>query len=150
MLRTGSSSRSRRRTVATPTSAPTAIAPSTAQPNSSRVSTREKLPAAASAATAVRRMTRADASLTRLSPSSTVISRGGRPTRRPIAVAATASVGATTAPSATASANGMLGKSQCTAAPITTAETTTRPAESHVISARLRRSSITGRLTADE
>ena len=42
----------------------------------------------------------------------------GSPTRRPIAVAATASVGLTTAPRAVASANEMPGNSQCTTAPI--------------------------------
>ncbi len=52
------------------------------------------------AAIEVRSVTIAVASLTRLSPSRIVMTRRGRPTRRAIAVAATASGGATTAPSA--------------------------------------------------
>ena len=88
--------------------------------------------------------------MTRLSPSRTAISRGGSPTRRPIAVAATASVGLTTAPRAVASAKEMLGKTQWTTAPITSAETITMTTESQAISARFRRTSITGRLTAEE
>ena len=55
---------------------------------------------------AVRRHTSAVASLTRDSPSSSVTTRRGRPIRRAMAVAATASGGATTAPSANAAANG--------------------------------------------
>ena len=50
--------------------------------------------------------TRAVASLTSDSPSSIVTTRRGRPIRRAMAVAATASGGATTAPSANAAANG--------------------------------------------
>ncbi len=88
--------------------------------------------------------------MTRLSPSSTAMIRGGSPTRRPMAVAATASVGLTTAPSAVASAKEMLGKIQWTTAPITSAETITITTESQVIRKRLRRTSMTGRLTAEE
>ena len=57
---------------------------------------------AAPAAMAVRSDTSAVASLTRLSPCRIVTIRRGMPTRRAIAVAATASGGATTAPSAKA------------------------------------------------
>lgn len=103
----------------------------------------------ASAATAVRRTTSAEASLTRLSPSSTVIRRGGSPTRCPIAVAATASVGLTTAPSAVARANEMLGNSACTSAPTTNADTITITIDSHAISPTFRRTSSTGSWTAD-
>ena len=55
---------------------------------------------------AVRRHTSAVASLTSDSPSSIVTTRRGRPIRRAMAVAATASGGATTAPRANAAANG--------------------------------------------
>ena len=58
------------------------------------------------AATAVFSATSAVASLTRLSPSRIDTTRRGIPTRRAIAVAATASGGATTAPSAKAAASG--------------------------------------------
>jgi hypothetical protein len=56
------------------------------------------------AAIAVRSVTSAVASLRRLSPSRSVTTRRGMPTRRATALAATASGGATTAPSARASA----------------------------------------------
>ena len=72
--------------------------------------------------------------MTRLSPSSTVITRGGRPTRCPMAVAATASVGLTTAPSAMASAKEMLGNTPWTTAPIASAETITITTDSQEIS----------------
>ncbi len=78
------------------------------------------------------------------------MSRGGRPARRPIAVAATASVGLTTAPRAMASPSEISGTTQCTTAPITTADRITITTDSQEISSRLRRTSITGRLTADE
>ena len=53
----------------------------------------------------------ADASLTRLSPSRITITRRGTGSRDTIAAAATASGGETIAPSATATAHGMPGKS---------------------------------------
>ena len=57
-------------------------------------------------AIAVRKQTSAVASFIRLSPSRIVTTRRGRPTRLAIAVAATASGGATTAPIANAAQNG--------------------------------------------
>ena len=64
------------------------------------------------AAMAARRQTSAVASLTRLSPSRMVTIRRGMPTRRAMAVAATASGGATTAPSAKRRRERALGNSQ--------------------------------------
>ena len=61
------------------------------------------------AAIAVFSATSAVASLTRLSPSRIVTILRGMPTRRATALAATASGGATTAPSANAAASGMPG-----------------------------------------
>ena len=63
---------------------------------------------------AVRRATRAVASLRRDSPSRIVTMRRGRPIRRPIAVAATASGGATTAPMAKQGAHPRSGSSAWT------------------------------------
>ncbi len=135
MLSTGSSSRWRSSTVSEPDEYADERGAGTAQTKSRIVSAEgEVRDPRRVAATAVRRRTSADASLTRLSPSSTAISRGGRPARRPIAVAATASVGLTTAPRAVASAKEMLGKTQCTTAPIASAETITITTESQVIS----------------
>ena len=69
------------------------------------------------AASAVRRVTSAVASLSSDSPSRIVTIRRGSPIRRAIAVAATASGGATTAPTAMASGHEIAGTSQCTTAP---------------------------------
>lgn len=107
-----------------------------------------RLKPAVTASSAVRRTTRADASLSRLSPSRTVIRRCGSPSRLPIAVAATASVGLTTAPRATPAANETPGTSRCTTAPTASADTTTRVTESQVIMPKLRRRSMTGTWTA--
>ena len=57
-------------------------------------------PSPTAAVTATDRMVSAVASLSRPSPWTSVTSRGGRPTRRPTARAATGSGGATAAPSA--------------------------------------------------
>ena len=67
-------------------------------------------------AMAVRSTTSAVASLTSDSPSRMVTTRRGRPIRRAIAVAATASGGATTAPRANAAANGTGSSHQVTSA----------------------------------
>ena len=86
------------------TTSPTATPPSAVPTKSSptpQIETAELV-----AAIAVRSATSAVASLTRPSPSRTVTIRRGIPTRRATAVAATASGGATTAPTATATANG--------------------------------------------
>ena len=71
-------------------------------------------------------MTRADASLIRLSPSITLTTRRGAPTRRINAVAATGSVGDTIAPSAKAIGHDMPITS-CAATATATAVTITRP-----------------------
>ena len=89
------------------------------------------------AAIAVRSETRAVASLSSDSPSSTVTMRRGRPIRRPTAVAATASGGATTAPIARAPGQPTPGSSACTSTPTPTVVKTTRPTESSRIERRL-------------
>jgi hypothetical protein len=81
-----------------PTASPIAIPPTTSTTNRQPACQSEKVPVR-TAVTANPYATRAVASLTRLSPSIRVRSRRGRPRRLAIAVAATASVGATTAPS---------------------------------------------------
>ena len=92
------------------------------------------------AAKAVRSDTRAVASLSSDSPSRIVVILRGRPIRRATAVAATASGGATIAPSATASANGIGSRSQATI-PTPTAVNSTRPTERLRIAARCVRTS---------
>ena len=93
----------RTHTVMNPATRPIAIATVTAKKKSP--TTPQNDTAAAVAATAERNSTSAVASLTRLSPSRIVTSRGGRPSFLPSAVAATASVGLITAPIATHAAN---------------------------------------------
>ena len=129
-----SGSVSRRRTFATTkvTASPTSSPPPAA--------TRKSSPTAATdtvAAMAVRRATSAVASLSSDSPSSTVTILRGSPIRRPIAVAATASGGATTAPMANAAHHGRVGSSRCTSAPMPSVVNTTRPTESSRIGRRL-------------
>jgi hypothetical protein len=68
---------------------------------------------------------RAAASLTRLSCSSRVATRRGNPSRRPIADAATASGGATTAPRARAAAKATPGSTSQVTQPTTTVVKTT-------------------------
>ena len=63
--------------------------------------------------------------------------RRGRPIRRPMAVAATASGGARTAPSANAAGHPRLGTSACTSTATPAAVKTTRPTESSRIGRRL-------------
>lgn len=93
--------------------------------------------APARAAIAVRRATSALASLRSDSPSKTVTTRRGSPMRRPIAVAATASGGATTAPIASAAAQPRPGISQFTTAPTAKVVTTTRPTDNKIMGRRL-------------
>src|SRR3954452_23666816 len=78
-----------------------------------------------SADTATLNAISAAASLTRLSCSSRVATRRGSPSRRPIADAATASGGATTAPRASAAARAMPGSSSQVTQPTNTVVTTT-------------------------
>ena len=86
---------------------------------------------------AVRRATRAVASLSSDSPSRIVTIRRGSPIRRAIAVAATASGGATTAPMASEIGHEMPGMRACTMAPTPKVVNTTRPTESSRIARRL-------------
>src|SRR6185295_18507733 len=81
-------------------------------------------------------MMSADASFTRLSPSSTATTRRGTGSLETIAAAATASGGETIAPSAMAAAHGSPGNSACAATATTTDVTSTRPTASRVIDAR--------------
>src|SRR6478752_2567152 len=120
------------------TATPTARPPSAERANCP--ATPPTLTVPAMAAMAVRRQTRAVASLTSDSPSRTVTTRRGSPIRRAIVVAATASGGATTAPSANAAANGTGSSSQVTR-PTPRAVNTTRPTERNPIARRLSRKS---------
>ena len=79
-----------------------------------------------------RSTTIAVASLTRLSPSRIVTMRRGRPTRRAIVVAATASGGATTAPSANATAQ-PTGRTACTSTATPAVVNSTSPTLSSAI-----------------
>lgn len=88
----------------------------------------EKPPSSASTATSS--AVRAVASLIRPSPSMTVSSRCGRPTRRPMAIAATASGGDRTAPRATPAASGRSGTTAVATAPTVRAETRTSTTDS--------------------
>ena len=63
--------------------------------------------------------------------------RRGSPMRRPMAVAATASGGATTAPMANDAAQPRSGSSQCTSTPTPAVVNATRPTESSRIDRRL-------------
>ena len=91
--------------VASQATAKPAAAPPTAATRKP-AATSNALTLVAIATSPTRTQVMAVASFSRDSPSRIVISRLGRPTRRAIVVAATASGGATTAPKANASANG--------------------------------------------
>ena len=84
-----------------PTMNPSAMPPTAATTNPTRASERTKLPVT-TASTAARYATSAVASLKRDSPSMRVTTTRGAPSRRKTQVAASASVGATIAPSANA------------------------------------------------
>ena len=85
-----------------------------------------------SATIAVRSPTSAVASFSSDSPSSTVTTRRGSPIRRAMAVAATASGGATIAPNANAAASG-IGSSQYATRPTSTIVKITRPTANRLI-----------------
>jgi len=148
VVSTGSSRRMRTCTDTSPTTMPTAAPTTTANAKSHATSPSETAPAVA--AIAVRSSTSAVASLTRPSPSSTVTSRGGSPSFLPTDVAATASGGETTAPSAIEAASPRPGTSACTRRPTSTADTITSPTDSAVIVPRSRRKSVTFTWTAAE
>ena len=101
----GSLMRRRSNAITTPTAMPIAAPPIAAQAKSAATPHRATLPPMA--AMALRSATRAVASLSSDSPSRTVTMLRGRPIRRAMAVAATASGGATTAPNAIAAASGI-------------------------------------------
>ena len=113
---TGSAVRDMTRVTIAPTMTPMARPPTATTTNSTPAEPTENA-AVPAATTAVRYTISADASLTRLSPSRIVTIRRGTPSRRKMAVAATASGGATIAPSATAAAIGI---------PVICSATTTR------------------------
>ena len=129
------------------TARPTATATTTVQMKEPKMP--EKATVAPIAAMAVFRATRAVASLTRLSPSSTVTTRRGRPIDRATAVAATASGGATMAPMASATAQ-PTGSSSWTTMPTPKVVNSTRPTLSQPIAEALRRKSTSEVCTADE
>ena len=93
------------------------------------------------AAMAVRSATRAVASLSRLSPSRIATIRRGMPTLRAIVVAATASGGETTAPSAKAAASETPGITAQATRPTSTVVNTTAPTARMPIACRLARTS---------
>jgi hypothetical protein len=100
------------------------------------------------AAVATRNRTSAVASLIRLSPSRIATVRRGSPIRRATAVAATASGGATTAPSAKVAASGTSGSSMCSPYPTQTVVKMTSPIASSRIGRRLNRNAGTEVSTA--
>ena len=89
------------------------------------------------AASAVLSATRAVASLNSDSPSRIVTTRRGSPIRRPMAVAATASGGATTAPMANDAGQPRSGSIACTSTPTPRVVNTTSPTDSSRIGRRL-------------
>ncbi len=97
------------------------------------------MPTPTAAATATLNAVSAVASLTRLSPVRTVMTRRGSPSRRPMDTAATASGGATTAPSTSAEGNGKPGTSQCATNPTATVVTSTNTTASNAIDRTLAR-----------
>ena len=121
---------------ARPISRPPPAARTKSQPTSSGV-TVEVI-----AAIVALRATSAVASFTRLSPSRMVVMRRGRPTRRPTAVVATASGGATTAPSANAAARVSDGSAHHATRPTATVVTATRPTASSASASRTAAKSI--------
>ncbi len=119
---------------ATPTRRPPAAAQTKSAPT--RQATTFSEPTAITAA-AVRSATSAVASLSSDSPSRIVTTRRGSPIRRPMAVAATASGGETTAPIAKEAPHEMPGRTAWTSAPMPTVVNTTRPTESSRMARRL-------------
>ena len=120
-----------------PSPAPRATPPTAARANSPRpsaiVTPVPTVVVAIATASSTRKSVSAVASLSRLSPSRIVMSRRWRPRRRPIDAAATASGGATTAPSTSALASGSSGTSSHAAIPTTAVLNTTRPIASWLI-----------------
>ena len=143
MSSTGSVNRLRILASTIATTRPTTTPPPAARRKSRLTCT--NVGAISAAAIAVRRQTRAVASFSRLSPSRIVTTRRGRPTFLAIAVAATASGGATTAPIANAahsgsgscpSASAIAPSSQYATSPTPTAVKATSPTDSVPIDRR--------------
>ena len=147
VLAAGLVTRSRIRRLPHPTSAPSASASSTPQAKLATASANANPDA--TAATAVRRSTSAVASLSRLSPSSSVTTRGAMPRRLAMEVA-TASVGLRIAPNATPSASPMPGMTVEKNRPSPSALSTTSSTDSPAMGAKSRRNSIAGSCTAAE
>src|SRR6266545_180095 len=121
-----------------PPSAPMSTPPTEARSAFSAMSSTDSVwPIAA--ATATRKMTSAVASLIRLSPSRIETIRRGSPIRRATAVAATASGGATIAPSAKQAASGTFGSSPCITNATQVAVKRTSPTANSRIGRRLNR-----------
>ena len=118
----------RRQTAVTiqPSRTPTAIPPTPTTTNDRLALSAEKDPNT-TAATATRYRIRADASLTRLSPSRIVMTRRGTPRRRSTDVAATASGGATIAPNANAGAHWSSSTSRPATSPTASVVNSTSP-----------------------
>jgi len=135
----------RTRPVTMATASPTARPPTAVTTKSTPTWNTETEPARA--AIAERSATSAVASFTRLSPCRIVTMRRGIPTLRAMAVAATASGGATTAPNAKAAA-GCTGSSHNTTRPTTTVLTMTSPTDSSAIGRALCRNSMREVLSA--
>ena len=125
--------------VAAPTIKPRRM-PVAVKANCRSVSLQTKVPVT-TAPIAVRYSTSAVASLTKLSPSRIVTRRRGMPSRRAMAVAATASGGETMAPSMMAAAQLSPGNSQCAMAATAAVVAKTSPTASMEIGRRLARNS---------
>ena len=119
---------------------PTTTPPPAASRKSRPTSTGSK-PLPSATASAVPSATSAVASLSSDSPSRIVTIRRGSPIRRPIAVAATASGGATTAPIARAIAQETPGSSRCATSPTPNVVNATSPTDSSRIGRLLTRKS---------
>ena len=147
MLSAEFATRARTKSPARPIPSPTATASTTARTNDP--ATDHKDTVVAIAVIADRSRTSAEASLSRLSPSRTVTTRGEASSRFTIEVA-TASVGLRMAPSAIPNGRLSPGMSQVNRNPSRTELTTTRATDRAPIAVKSRRKSIVGRLTADE
>ena len=126
--------------IAKPTSNPIPMPANAAQTKRAAAYVGEKVPVT-SAATANCSATSAVASFTRLSPSRITWMRWGTPSRRMIAVAATASGGETIAPSAKAAAQGSAGTMECAIQATASVVASTSPIASRNIGRRFRRKS---------
>ncbi len=129
---------------------PTRIPPPAASRKSSAMSTTPTVAVVPIATMAILRATRAVASLSRDSPSRMLTRRRGRPMRRPIAVAATASGGAITAPMANAAGQWMPGIIVWINQPTATVVNATRPTDNNKMGLRLALKSMSEVLRAAE